>query len=332
VGTWFLLPAWASRSWSRSSSVLRKLGLATLCLPRLILLPWRVYCTDIVVIRKELLPIGSGVIERAVSRWRPMAWDIDDAEWLVARAGVFGRIAHWRRGSSKARAIAEAADAVFYGMRVESSVHWQPDTRYAYVPTIPDEAGAIAANERRDIGWIGTPSTWLFAKDVVEHLLPLAEELGTRIQIVGAARSQWRRDWHAVHWSEWSLEAEREFLSTVAVGLYPLPRTEQAEGKGGYKSLLYMRNGIPQVASPIGIVRDIVSPAVGRFADSLAEWEPAVRELLLVPGMWDRMSTSSKQEFAEKWSRRSWYVRVLAPRLEAILVEGPTTTERDNCR
>jgi hypothetical protein len=62
----------------------------------------------------------------------------------------------------------------------------------------------------------------------------------------------------------WSLAREVADFQTLDIGLYPLPNTDIAAGKSGFKAIQYMAVGVPCVASPVGITTDIVQDRVDR--------------------------------------------------------------------
>ncbi|MDA0745362.1 MAG: glycosyltransferase, partial [bacterium] len=61
----------------------------------------------------------------------------------------------------------------------------------------------------------------------------------------------------------------------------PLPDDPWTRGKGGYKLLQYLSMGIPAVASPVGVNREIVTDGVhGFWASNSAEWVGCLERLV----------------------------------------------------
>jgi glycosyltransferase involved in cell wall biosynthesis len=75
----------------------------------------------------------------------------------------------------------------------------------------------------------------------------------------------------------------------------PLPDTEYARAKAGFKLLQYMAAGVPVVASPVGINRDLVERSgAGFLADGPEEWEEALRTLLADTDLRGRLGCSGR--------------------------------------
>jgi glycosyltransferase involved in cell wall biosynthesis len=79
----------------------------------------------------------------------------------------------------------------------------------------------------------------------------------------------------------WNKKTEVEDLSGIDIGLMPLPDTEWAKGKCGFKILEYFSMGIPAVASPVGVNRNIIQHGKNGFlcTDS-QEWMENLNLLL----------------------------------------------------
>jgi L-malate glycosyltransferase len=81
--------------------------------------------------------------------------------------------------------------------------------------------------------------------------------------------------------SGWSLGREVEDFRALDVGLYPLADDEWSRGKSGFKAIQYLCCGVPFVASPVGVVRDIAGESgAALLARDHAEWLAALDRLL----------------------------------------------------
>lgn len=122
------------------------------------------------------------------------------------------------------------------------------------------------------VGWIGSFSTTEYLnilKNVFRKLAVTYENLV--FELIGAQRIN--LDLTNVVVKKWSLDTEIADLQNFDIGIMPLPENEWTRGKGGYKLLQYMAVGIPCVASPVGINKELIKEGESGFlADTEEEW------------------------------------------------------------
>jgi glycosyltransferase involved in cell wall biosynthesis len=100
----------------------------------------------------------------------------------------------------------------------------------------------------------------------------------------------------------WTIEEEVSVFARFDVGIMPLPDTPYTRAKAGFKLLQYMAAGLPVVASPIGINRDLVEQSGGGLlAATSAEWEEALRLLCGDPGLRARLGRKGRH-FVERYA------------------------------
>ena len=143
-----------------------------------------------------------------------------------------------------------------------------PVDLYRYYPKIQSKEAYPVV-----IGWIGSSFTVKYLEILKDVFRALKEKYRERIIIkfVGSGEL----DWNGIHYqrAEWSLNTELGQLQSFDIGVMPLEDNEWCRGKGGYKLLLYMAVGIPCVASPVGINKEIVQDGLNGFlAVSKEEW------------------------------------------------------------
>jgi glycosyltransferase involved in cell wall biosynthesis len=130
-----------------------------------------------------------------------------------------------------------------------------------------------------------------------------------------------------VEFRRWEYESERSLLDAFDIGIMPLPATDQTAGKAGYKLLQYMALGIPSVASPIGINREIlVEGETGFLAGDAATWQDRLATLVRDPSLRARLGAAAREAVQCRYS-----VDALFPRwrslLEGALRAGPVREE-----
>ena len=64
---------------------------------------------------------------------------------------------------------------------------------------------------------------------------------------------------------KWTIEKEKEVLSSFDIGLMPLKNNEWERGKCGMKALLYMSMSVATVVSPVGVNPDIINHGINGF-------------------------------------------------------------------
>ena len=121
------------------------------------------------------------------------------------------------------------------------------------------------------LGCLGSPETSKYLYPLIPVFKKLKERFGNlSIEFMGAES---RFESSGINIIKWSLEAEKRYLEKIDIGIMPLADDEWAESKAGYKLLLYMSAGIPCVAAPVGINKEIIKEGVtGFFASSEEEW------------------------------------------------------------
>lgn len=160
------------------------------------------------------------------------------------------------------------------------------------------------------VGWIGTPSTW---NEYLAPMLPLLSKAvndnGASLAAMGAEKSVDASSLLDI--KEWSEAGEVPFLQSISIGIMPLTDTPWARGKCGYKLIQYMACGLPVVASPVGVNKEIVDHGVNGFlAETDDEWRSALKTLLTDAELRRRMGAAGRQKVEESYSLKVWGPRV----------------------
>jgi glycosyltransferase involved in cell wall biosynthesis len=165
-----------------------------------------------------------------------------------------------------------------------------------------------------NIGWIGSPLTARYLDLVREVIGQLDQESPLRLVLVGAGIIPPFPN-ISTELLSWSEEIERTFSQKIDVGIMPLVDEPFERGKCGYKLVQYMAAGIPVVASPVGINRQIIEPNVtGYHADTLGDWLTALRSLRDDLQKRESMGGAGYQK-----ARKLYNLQVTAPRLFELL-------------
>ncbi len=273
---------------------------------------------DLVWMEKELLPFFPGLIEQLLRlSHAPVVVDYDDA--------IFHRYDHHR--SLLVRAVlGRKIDRIMAGARlvIAGNAYLAERARAAgapaveILPTVIDldryPAPRLVEHTPFTVGWIGSPSTQVYLHHIAPALAQFCEERRARFHAIGVERSFTVPGvpLEAVPWSE---QGELAALQALDVGVMPLPDSPWERGKCGFKLVQYMGCGLPVIASPVGVNREIVIEGeTGMFASSPDEWLTALRTLTASRDLREHMGAAGRARAEAHYS-----LQVVAPRLMDLL-------------
>ena len=249
----------------------------------------------------------------------PYVYELDDAFFhqydahpnpLVRRL-LGDKIRHVIRGARGV--IAGNAYLAEYARAVQPNVWVVPtvvDTD-RYVPVV-SEPGARPFT----VGWIGSPSTAPYLREVHGALRRFCATSGARVVAVGAGDLV--LDGVPLVHRRWSEATEVAEIQGFDVGIMPLPDTPWARGKCAFKLVQYMACGVPVVASPVGMNASLVSHGFDGFhARDEDAWVSALAALRDDVTLRARMGAAGRRTI-----ERGYSLAVTAPRLAGILREG----------
>ncbi len=177
-----------------------------------------------------------------------------------------------------------------------------------------------AAHNPVRIGWIGQRSTAKFLKPLVNLFSKLRHDEGVIFRAIGIDPSVHELPMEGVDWSE---ETEVDSIKNLDIGIMPLTNGPFELGKCGYKLIQYMGCGLPVVASPVGVNKEIVDHGVtGFLAETEAEWFNALRTLIKDAALRERMGIAGRLKVERQFS-----TNVTAPRLAELLKQAVTGHE-----
>ena len=187
--------------------------------------------------------------------------------------------------------------------------------RVEIVPTVVDinvykVRAEVGGEDALRVGWIGTPQTWQeLARPVHNVLETILAEQSAQFLAVGAGMQH--KTTGTLQILPWTEDTEVSLIQSMDIGVMPLPDTPWTRGKCGYKLIQYMACGLPVVASPVGVNRDIVEHGVNGFlAESDDEWRAAVKMLLNDADLRCRMGAAGRKKVEEQYSLQVWGPRV----------------------
>lgn len=271
---------------------------------------------DVVWLEKEAFPWLPATAERLLLDGVPTVVDYDDA--------IFHRYdqhrSRWVRAAlgNKIDAVMHHAAVVIAGNDyLAERACGAGARRIEIIPTAVDlrryaVRGLARSDARFTVGWIGTPQTAGYLTEIAPALRRFHELGEVRFVFVGCpAGLDLGVPYEARAWTE---ATEALDLASFDCGLMPLRDGPFERGKCGYKLIQYMACGVPVIASPVGVNRQIVTSANGFLPATTDDWFDALQILRADEVTARRMGASGRELVEAKYS-----TQVITPRLEAIL-------------
>lgn len=277
---------------------------------------------DLLWIEKELLPWFPPSFERSMlPKGVPFVLDYDDAVFHQYDQHPSGLVRRLLR--DKHPSLIRGAAAVVVGSEyLAEYARAAGATRVELIPSAVDlekyPAGnrAVSQGSRTPIvGWIGQQST----AENLRHLVPVFDRMTqkplVRFTAVGIDAAALGLPMSSLPWSE---ETESASLCDFDIGIMPLVDAPFQRGKCGYKLIQYMAAGLPVVASPVGVNRDIVVHGLNGFlAQTEREWEEALRTLASNAELRRQFGASGRSQV-----ERDYCISITAPRIISVLKEA----------
>lgn len=174
------------------------------------------------------------------------------------------------------------------------------------IPTVIDlERYPLKIREESEkfvIGWIGTKTT--FEKHLLPHrhwILKLQEEEAVEFHIVGITDDI--NLGKKVKYIPWTEETEVEHIRQFDVGIMPLQDSLWEKGKCSYKIIQYFACGIPALASPVGMNKEVIVEGENGFlVQTEEEWLEKIKYLKTHKEERNRMGQKGRQEVEETFS------------------------------
>jgi glycosyltransferase involved in cell wall biosynthesis len=238
--------------------------------------------SDLLLIHRRCYPAFFAPLLRRKNR--PMVFDIDDAIYLPSPVESNSGIARYRYRRNF-NTTAAAANLVLCGNRVLAERVGKK--RKVIVPTAVDcrrfHPDALGVVEHPTAGWVGHSSNLAFLEALAGPLREIAwRHPGFKLIVVADRRP--RLEGVPVEYRPWTLENEVGCFKGIGIGLMPLDDSRWTRAKCAFKLLQYMALGIPSVASPVGMNREVIEHGRnGLLAMTEEDWIGSLDELVSQP-------------------------------------------------
>jgi glycosyltransferase involved in cell wall biosynthesis len=257
----------------------------------------------VVVLQRRLLP--GWQLSYLRHNVRRLIFDFDDAIFL--RDSYATRGMHDGRRMRRFAAAVRASDAVLAGnhfLRARALTFTDRPCVHL-MPTCVDPGRYPLGEQDQGRGstfvWVGSSSTL----QGLGRCAPLLEEVGARLpglrlKLICDQTLSLRH--LTVEFSSWSEENEGTLIAAADVGISWVPDDEWSRGKCGLKVLQYMAAGLPVIANPVGVHREMVRhDETGFLAETPDEWVAAAQRLMADPALRTRMGRAGRRLVEERY-------------------------------
>jgi glycosyltransferase involved in cell wall biosynthesis len=244
------------------------------------------------------------------------AYDFDDA-LTVGSPADGNRSFQWlKREPQRAASSMRKARVVIAANPFLAAQAREFNASVEVIPSCVDPSEqALHDHGERDVvtlGWIGSHTTVAYL-DPVLPVISRINRSGPRVRLVVVGGDTGLREPWIEH-RPWSLQSQSADLAEFDLGIMPLPDTDWARGKSGYKLLQYFAAGVPAVASPVGVNAELIADGRGLPATTAKDWEQALTAMI-GDAEGRRASGAAAREFVEReYSYQRW-----APELASLL-------------
>ena len=277
---------------------------------------------DLILLEKEVLPYFPAWLERLLMpKGVPYILDYDDAvfhNYDLSRYFLIRLVL-----GNKHKIIIRNASLVIVGNSyLYDYAHNANAKKIEIMPTIINLKNYhenllkfnkhVSSNNPLIIGWIGQRDTEKYLLSIKGVLKKIINSKVASLTVIGIDGNIFDFPVKSVVWKE---STESSEISQFDIGIMPLSHNPFERGKCGYKLIQYMACGIPVIASPVGMNKDIVNHGVnGLLAETDYEWEHSLKKLLSDYELRECMGKS-----ARKTIEREYSLQVLQPKLIKLL-------------
>lgn len=260
---------------------------------------------DAVILQRKLLsPWDFCTLRRCAKR---LIFDFDDA--VLYRDSNDPRGPHCKRRQVRFKLTVRRSDAVIAGNQFLARTARDSGARTDRVHVIPTcidisryTVSGHATHGPLRLTWIGSSSTLQGLERQQELWDRIAQEIpevslrviADRFPDLGAL---------PIVPIPWSLETEAEALAIGDVGVSWIPDGLWSRGKCGLKVLQYQAAGLPVIANPVGVHREMIVPGVsGLLAEDPESWAKAVNLLNQNAELRSLMGRAGRESVEKRYS------------------------------
>jgi glycosyltransferase involved in cell wall biosynthesis len=259
---------------------------------------------DLYVFEHQAFPYLPAFLEMATKRINPnMVLEFDDA--------IFLTFLHGR----KIPQLIRKSRHIVVGNHFlrEYAVKFNPNV--TVIPTVVDTERYVQkedykAKEKVTIGWVGLAYNLFYISELAGILRQLNGEVGN-FQFKVICSQGLKIEGVDLAFKPWSYEEEVHDIRGLDIGIMPLEDDEWARGKCGLKVLQYMACGVPVIASPVGVNREIIRDGENGFlAATDEEWLEKLILLVQDENLRRQLGQKGRTTVEDRYSLKLWGPKV----------------------
>ena len=249
---------------------------------------------DAVLLHKKALNFWEAYVLQKNAR--KIIYDFDDAIMFSPGKPESNKTSHFRLFERTVR----IADCIIAGNEYLADHAGQFCSNVNVLPTGLNTKPYMSSSVKRHdskirLGWIGSRSTLKYLQEICPGLETTARE-DIRLVLRVIADDFPILNYMKLEKYPWSLETQAADLLACDIGLAPLPDNRFTRGKCGFKILQYFAAGLPVIASPVGVNRDLIEKSgAGILASTPKQWQDAIVNLAQHPELREQMGQKARQ-------------------------------------
>lgn len=270
---------------------------------------FRTWSYDIIVLEKDLIPYFPYFIEHFLfSAKKKVIMMLDEPTYTFYNTHP-NKLLRTLAKNKIERIMKKSSHIIAWNQDVEKYAH----TQNRYVTAVNtgidlDRYQTKTSYEVTErpfrIGWIGSPSGYIYLHDLDSVIANLAKEYNVELYVVSS--DAYKAEGFPVINRPWSVKTEVDDLLTMDIGLMPLQDNEWASSKSGCKMFQYMGTGLPVVVSPVGIPNQVIQDSInGLIAQTKDEWHSQLSKLIKNPQLRERLGRAGRKYIEENNSQAS---------------------------
>jgi len=278
---------------------------------------------DLIWLEKELFSYLPAIGERILSFLKiPYVVDYDDAIFHRYDCHEFPPIRFFF--GKKIDVVMRKASAVIAGNSyLAERAKRAGACMIEIIPTVVDlNRYSIKTDYSKEttIAWIGSRTTTPYFADIIPVIQKAIEEKrlsGENIKIVAIGAYEKTLEGVPVKIIPWKETEEVSEIKKSDIGIMPLPDNKWERGKCGYKLIQYMACGLPVIASPVGVNKEIIEDGInGYLASTPEEWIIALSKLVNDENLRKQMGEKGRALVEKNYS-----LQIQAPKLAQLFKE-----------